>query len=126
MSKILVVDDEPDILFTVRTVLEIVGHEVFEAADGKEALEFAWDLPDAIVLDLRLPDADGFWVLRELKGEPALAAIPVLCLSAHSDAGTRQRAIECGADAYLSKPFQVVELRTTIQAMLEKRWRTAS
>jgi DNA-binding response OmpR family regulator len=126
MSKILIVDDEPDILFTVRTVLEIVGHEVIEAEDGTHALERAWDMPDAIVLDLRLPDVDGFYVLSALKAEPALSHIPVMCLSAHSDANTMERAIECGAAAYVSKPFQIADLRATVQEMLEKRYRDAS
>ncbi len=126
MGKILIVDDEPDILFTVRTVLEIVGHEVIEAEDGGRALERAWEMPDAIVLDLRLPDVDGFYVLGCLKAEPALACIPVMCLSAHSDAATMQRAIESGADAYVSKPFQISDLRATVQQMLAKRFRDAS
>ncbi len=126
MSKILIVDDEPDILFTVRTVLEVVGHEVLEAEDATQALEAAWDMPDAIVLDLRLPDVDGFYVLAALKAEPALAHIPVMCLSAHSDANTMARAMEAGADAYMSKPFQIAELRAAVQGMLEKRYREVS
>ena len=121
MSKILVVDDEPDILFTVKTVLEIVGHEVIEAVDGTSALERAWDMPEAIVLDLRLPDVDGFYVLQELKREPALADIPVMVLSAHSDTTTKQRAAELGAQAYVSKPFNISDLRATVQQMLEER-----
>jgi len=121
MSTILVVDDEPDVLFTVRIALEVAGYDVIEAADGRGALERAWDHPDAIVLDLRLPDMDGAEVLQALKAEPALAAIPVMCLSAHSDSNTKQRMLALGASAYISKPFEVSVLRDTVRSLLETR-----
>lgn len=121
MSKILVVDDEPDVLFTVKIALEVAGYEVIEAEDGQTALMRAWDYPDAIVLDLRLPDMSGEDVLRAIKAEPALASIPVMCLSAHSDASTKKRMLALGASAYVSKPFDVRELRATVAGLLELR-----
>jgi CheY-like chemotaxis protein len=121
MSKILVVDDEPDVLFTVRIALEVGGYEVIEAENGQQALERTWDYPDAIVLDLRLPDMDGSDVLQAIKAEPALAMIPVLCLSAHSDSSTRQRMLALGASAYVSKPFDVTQLRATVASIVETR-----
>ena len=121
MPKILVVDDEPDVLFTVKIALEVGGYDVVEAGNGHQALERAWDYPDAIVLDLRLPDMDGSDVLQAIKAEPALAMIPVMCLSAHSDSSTKQRMVALGASAYVSKPFDVTELRATVASLLETR-----
>jgi CheY-like chemotaxis protein len=121
MSTILVVDDEPDVLFTVKIALEVAGYTVIEAEDGQSALMRAWEYPDAIVLDLRLPDMDGSDVLQAIRAEPALAAIPVMCLSAHSDASTKQKMIALGANAYVSKPFDVKVLRSTVAGLLETR-----
>src|SRR5581483_6207361 len=101
MAKILVVDDEPDVLFTVKIALEVGGHEVIEAADGQEALMKVWEYPDAIVLDLRLPDMDGSEVLQAIRAEPAISDIPVMCLSAHSSPATRDRLLALGANAYM-------------------------
>jgi len=121
LAKILVVDDEPDVLFTVKIALEVSGYDVIEAEDGQSALLRAWDYPDAIVLDLRLPDMDGSEVLQAIKAEPALASIPVMCLSAHSDDSTKQRMLALGANAYVSKPFDVMKLRATVAGLLETR-----
>ncbi len=121
MSKILVVDDEPDVLFTVKIALQVCGYDIIEAENGHQALERAWEFPDAVVLDLRLPDMDGSEVLKAIKAEPALAHIPVLCLSAHSDSSTKQRMLALGASAYVNKPFDVKHLRATIAELLETR-----
>lgn len=121
MATILVVDDEPDVRFTVKIALEVAGYDVIEAADGQEALQKVWDFPDAVVLDLRLPDMDGSAVLRAIKEEPALQSIPVMCLSAHSDSSTKQRMLALGASAYVSKPFDVTLLRETVREILETR-----
>jgi len=121
LAKILVVDDEPDVLFTVKIALEVAGYEVIEAEDGHGALMRAWDYPDAIVLDLRLPDMDGSEVLQAIRAEPALSHIPVMCLSAHSDDQTKRRMLALGANAYVSKPFDVSILRKTVASLLETR-----
>lgn len=115
MSTFLVVDDEPDILMAVRMTLSFGGHAVVEAATGGEALERAKDHPDAVVLDLRLPDIDGLEVLRRLKEQPELRDIPVVILSAHSSPSTRDRAFELGCADYVNKPFLPQELRTTME-----------
>jgi two-component system KDP operon response regulator KdpE len=121
MSTVLVVDDEPDVLFTVRIALEVAGYDVIGAETGQRALELVWDYPDAIVLDLRLPDMDGSEVLKAIKAEPALSMIPVMCLSAHSDSSTKERMLALGATAYISKPFDLAELRSTVRMLLETR-----
>jgi CheY-like chemotaxis protein len=118
MSKILVVDDEPDILMTIRMVLKTGGFEVIEAEDGAQALERAQEMPDAMVLDIRLPDIDGLEVLRRMKADEKLSGIPVLCLSAHSSPSTVQHALALGASGYMSKPFDVPELRAAVEKMV--------
>jgi len=119
LAKILVVDDEPDVLFTVKIALEVSGYDVIEAEDGQRALERVWEYPDAIVLDLRLPDMDGSEVLQAIRAEPALAGIPVMCLSAHSDDSTKKRMLALGANAYVSKPFEIKVLRATVASLVE-------
>lgn len=118
MSKILVVDDEPDILIIIRMVLRVSGYDVIEAEDGMGALERAGEMPDAMVLDIRLPDIDGLEVLRRMKADENLRDIPVLCLSAHSSPSTVKQALDLGATGYMSKPFDVLELRAAIEMMV--------
>src|SRR5690348_2644982 len=107
MPKILVVDDEPDILRVVVRIMESCGHEVRTALDGVEALErVAADRPDCIILDLNLPRLDGFEVCKRLKGDPATREIPIVMMTAAyvsvEDAKQGQR---LGADEYVVKPF---------------------
>jgi two-component system KDP operon response regulator KdpE len=116
MSRVLIVDDEPDIRQMLRLILQLDGHEITEAADGREAIERASDMPDIIILDIRLPDIDGLEVLRLLKGNAALAHIPVICVSAHSSPATQQEARELSAVAYVSKPFDFAHLRAVTAA----------
>jgi DNA-binding response OmpR family regulator len=112
--KVLVVDDEPDILMTLRVVLQVAGHEVIEAEDGMTALERAREHPDAMILDIRLPDIDGLEVLRRMSADDELNKIPVLCLSAHSSPRTKDEAISLGAREYMNKPFVAADLRAAI------------
>ncbi len=116
MSRILVVDDEPDIRMTLRLVLELAGHEITEAENGRQALDLAPTMPDVIILDIRMPDIDGLEVLALLKGDPAVADIPVVCVSAHSSGEAMQRAVALGAVAYINKPFDFGHLRAVIAA----------
>jgi CheY-like chemotaxis protein len=121
MSRILVVDDEPDIRMTLRLILQLAGYAVTEAASGGQAIELARDGPDAILLDIRLPDIDGLDVLRALKGDPALATIPVVCVTAHSSGETRRQALALGATGYVNKPFDIDEVRAVVDAAVVTR-----
>lgn len=114
MSRVLVVDDEADIRLTLRLILELAGHEILEAADGAEALVMVQQSPDVVLLDIRLPDIDGLDVLRIMKGDPSVAGIPVVCVSAHSSEDTLRRALALGAVAYLGKPFDFAHLRRVV------------
>src|SRR3954465_7115586 len=104
MARILVVDDEPDILLLHRLNLEGAGHEVLLAADGMKALErIDEDAPDCVVLDVMMPVLDGWGVLEALLLRAAPP--PVLVVSAKSAAADIEHALSMGASAYLSKPF---------------------
>ncbi|MGI8794590.1 MAG: response regulator [Acidimicrobiales bacterium] len=121
MARILIVDDEPDIRELVRLNLELAGHEIIEAADGVEGAELAvGEHPDLIVLDVMMPNMDGFEVLAQLKAtpDPLVAEIPVIMLTARSDDLDRvQGGIE-GALRYLTKPFAPAELREQVEVAL--------
>jgi CheY-like chemotaxis protein len=116
MSRVLIVDDEADIRLTLKLILEMAGHQILEAGDGHGALCMVKQEPDVVLLDIRLPDIDGLEVLRILKGEPKVADIPVVCVSAHSSGDTQRRALALGAVAYLSKPFDFERLRDVVAA----------
>jgi DNA-binding response OmpR family regulator len=115
--RVLLVEDEPDLAFTVRTRLELTGMDVATVGSGEDALELvARDRPDVLVLDLRLPGIDGLEVLRQVKEtDPAL---PVVILSAHSSIGRLQLAARMGSAAYLVKPVDLRELERTLRAVV--------
>jgi len=111
MARVLVVDDELDIVETLRFVLEAHGHEVLEANDGLEALDRARSLePDVILLDIMMPNLDGYKVCRMLKYDSQYSGIPVVLLTAKTDTQHVSMGKEVGADEYLTKPFDVVEV----------------
>ena len=119
MAKVLVVDDEPDIRDLVSVNLRMDGHEVVTAADGDEAVAAAAsDAPDLIILDVMMPGRDGFAVLEALKADRGLANIPVVLLTARTERIDRIRGGIEGAVVYLTKPFSVTELLTSVQEVL--------
>jgi len=107
MAKILVVDDEPDIVRFVTKILESRGHTVVTAADGADALSrVAEDVPDVVVLDVNIPQLDGFEVCRRLKSDPATSHIPVVMMTAaYVRVEDAQHGTSLGADEYVIKPF---------------------
>ncbi|MCL4466136.1 MAG: response regulator transcription factor [Chloroflexi bacterium] len=122
MPKILVVDDEPNLLHSVAYSLRREGHEVLTAADGEEALKLArGNSPDAIVLDVMLPKLDGFEVCRRLRSE---SQVPILMLTAKDSEIDRVVGLEIGADDYLTKPFSMRELQARVKALLRRSIRT--
>src|SRR5438552_14783576 len=117
MARILVVDDEPDILLLHRLNLEAAGHEVLLAADGMKALErIAVDRPDCVVLDVMMPVLDGWGVLEALQGRAD--APPVLVVSAKSAAADVEHAISMGAKGYLAKPFNAHTLLDEVNKLV--------
>jgi len=117
MARILVVDDEPDILLLHRLNLEAAGHEVLLAADGMKALErIDADHPDCVVLDVMMPVLDGWGVLEALQGR--LDAPPVLVVSAKSSPADVEHAMSIGARGYLAKPFNAQTLLDQVRTLV--------
>ncbi len=119
-NTILYVDDYAEIREATAFVLRHAGFNVIEASTGRDALQHAAaQLPQLILLDIGLPDLDGYEICRRLKSDPVTSAIPVLLLSgAYTEGEDRVRGLECGADAYLCKPVDSGELVATIKALL--------
>ena len=117
MVRILLVDDDPHFRKTLRLALRSRDYEVVEAADGIEALDsVAATAPDLIVLDWHLPNMNGIETCRTLR---ARSNLPVIMVSANRS-NSKQRALEAGANDYISKPFSLNDLLTRIEAVLER------
>jgi two-component system, OmpR family, KDP operon response regulator KdpE len=115
-AHILVVDDEPGILRAVRTVLDRRGFQVHEAESGMEALDsYKKQRPDLILLDLGLPDIEGLEVIRQVR---ATSNVPIVVLSVREAEQDKVRALDLGADDYLTKPFGIEELLARIRVAL--------
>jgi DNA-binding response OmpR family regulator len=113
-AKILVVEDDPDVLLGYRVFLRAHGYETVAATDGLFAVsEALTHQPDLIVLDVGLPGGDGFLVLERYRNHPRLAIIPVIVVSGRDPRGNRDRALQAGAKAYLQKPWNDDELLAT-------------
>ena len=117
-KKILVVDDEPDILKSVEFILKRSGYEVFTACDGEDGLEMVKkNMPDLILLDLRLPGKDGCEVCCELKTDEKYKHIPIILLTASAGIG-RKEFEKCKYDSFVLKPFQYNDLLGKIKEFL--------
>lgn len=120
-AKILVVDDDPDILSLVRYNLEREGFSVLTAANGQDALQLVHSQPpQAIILDLMLPEVDGLEVSRQIKRDPSLSDIPIIMLTAKGEEVDRVVGFELGADDYITKPFSPRELVLRLKAILKR------
>jgi two-component system KDP operon response regulator KdpE len=118
--RVLVVDDEPAIRRFLRASLSAQGYQVIEAQTAHGALElFRRNTPDVVVLDLGLPDGDGFDVIKELRDGGSAA--PIIVLSSRTDEAGKVRALDLGADDYVTKPFGVEELLARLRAALRHR-----
>jgi DNA-binding response OmpR family regulator len=119
MKKILVADDEPDIVDTLTIRLEAAGFEVITAFDGLEALNKAREQqPDLIILDVMLPKLDGFQVSRLIKFDEKYSGTPILMLTAKTQEKDKVTGLKMGADGYITKPYDPQELLRTIRSLL--------
>ena len=119
MPRILVIEDEPQMLLGLRDNLELEGYEVATASDGDEGLAKAASFePDLVILDLMLPRKNGFDVCRELRARSN--ATPVVMLTARNQETDKVLGFELGADDYVTKPFSIVELLARIRAVLRR------
>ena len=123
-SRILVVDDEKDLVNLVRYNLEKEGFEVITAYDGNSVLEKVWNQrPHLIILDLMLPDRSGYDICKEIKADKSIAHIPVIMLTARSSEQNRVTGFESGAEDYVIKPFSPKELMLRVKAILARTTR---
>lgn len=121
MARLLVVDDEQDLLWALSRGLGSAGHEIVTARTGAEALGQARKhRPDLIVLDIMIPQPDGLEVCRRMRADPVLRDIPILFLTARRSVEDRLRGLEDGGDDYLIKPFDIRELRARVAALLRR------
>jgi DNA-binding response OmpR family regulator len=120
-ERVLVADDDPDILAVVQVNFELEGFEVDTAVDGEDALQKATgNPPNAIVLDIMMPRMDGLTALHRLRSQATTASIPIVLLTARGLPEDRVRGLELGADDYITKPFDINELVARIRAVLRR------
>ncbi len=121
-TKLLVVDDDPTIRQVVRRYLEESGFHVLVASDGNTAMQMLRrEAPDLLVLDLMLPDKDGWEITRTIRNDRRLAALPIIMLTARVDDSDKVIGLELGADDYITKPFNGREVVARVRALLRRR-----
>ncbi len=117
-TSILLVDDEPQLLRLVRSNLELAGYRVFTALDARTALKLVdTEMPDLIILDIMLPEMDGYELCRRIR---EFSSVPIIMLTAKVEDSDKVRGLKLGADDYLTKPFSVQELLARIEAVLRR------
>src|SRR5258708_5392243 len=120
--KLLIVDDEPFTVDMLQTFLEINGYETVGAFSGEDGLVMVkTERPHLLILDLMLPDIEGYEVCQRIRAYPPTASLPVLVVSAKAEATSKERAFAAGADGYLVKPIQFPQLLTELNRLLAKR-----
>lgn len=118
-KKILVVEDNPINMKLMIAALRPQGYQILQAVDGEEAVEVATrDVPDLIIMDMRLPKMSGWEVTKKLREKPEFISKPIIAVTAYAMKGDEERALEAGCDAYLAKPINVRELRRVITELL--------
>ena len=119
-ARVLVVDDEADLVRILQFGLQAIGYHVETASDGQEGLKKARELkPDIILLDLMLPKLDGYKVCRLLKFDERYKNIPIIILSARTQAGDQLLAMEMGANRFVTKPYDFAEVLSHIETLLK-------
>ena len=119
VRTVVVVDDEPDVVLLCRVNLEFEGFRVLDAADGDAALELVrTELPDIVLLDVMLPEHDGWTVLERIKTDPRTSDIPVVLLTAKVQEADRTRGWRAGAAEYVTKPFSPTDLSRIVEDVL--------
>jgi DNA-binding response OmpR family regulator len=120
--KVLVIEDNNDIRESTAEILELTGYEVIQASHGKNGVELAQQhLPDIILCDIMMPELDGYGVLYLLSKNPDTATIPFIFLTAKAERVDYRKGMEMGADDYLTKPYDDIELLSAIESRLQKK-----
>ena len=122
MPKILVVEDNEENRDSLSRRLQRRGFEVVIAADGKVGVAMAGsEMPDLILMDMNMPEIDGWEATRQIRAEPKTAAVPVIALTAHAMTGDRERALEAGCVDYHTKPIEFPRLLAQIETILQEK-----
>ncbi len=120
MKKILIADDEHKIVMTLEYAFRKAGYEVFIARDGSEVLEILKEqIPDAILLDVMMPNLDGYTTLSEIKKNENLNKIKIIFLSAKTGENDIKKGLDLGADAYMTKPYSIKKLTEKVEELLK-------
>jgi DNA-binding response OmpR family regulator len=121
MPKILIAEDEPDIRELVTFMLRFAGYEVVAASNGEDAVRTAArEIPDLVIMDVRMPRMTGYDACRLMKANPDLRHVPVVFLSAKGQDSEIQSGLDAGADEYLLKPFSPAELTNRVRGILSR------
>jgi two-component system cell cycle response regulator DivK len=121
-QKILYVEDNIDNRILVRRILMAEGYNMLEAQDANEALQVVQrQRPDLILMDINMPEIDGYTLTTRLKGMPGLSSVPIIALTANVMRGDRERSLEAGCDGYIQKPIDVDQLPTQIKRFLDTK-----
>lgn len=122
MSKrILYIEDNPDNRLLIRRVLQVEGYEVLEAIDGQTGMQLAAEVqPDLILMDINLPEIDGYEVTARLKQLPGLSRIPIIAVTANVMKGDREKTLAAGCDGYIQKPIDIDLLPGQLERFLKK------
>ena len=119
--RILYIEDNPENRLLVKRILEAEGYSVAEATDGLSGLDMAARMqPDLILLDINLPEIDGYDLARRFRDTPGLRQVPILAVTANVMQGDRERTLEAGCDGYIQKPIDVDRLPGQVQAALKR------
>ncbi len=120
-KTILIVDDEPSIVITLEYLMKHAGHDVVTARDGLQALDcLAESKPDLMILDVMMPNKNGFEVCEEVRSDDRFADMPIVILSAKSSEAEINRGLALGADAYITKPFSTHDLVERVNSLLNE------
>ena len=120
-ARILYIEDDPGNRMLVRRILEAEGFSIMEATDGPAGLEIAAQMqPDLILLDINLPEMDGYDLAKRFRDTPGLQQVPILAITANVMKGDRERTLEAGCDGYIQKPIDVDQLPEQVKTALQK------
>lgn len=122
MARVLVVDDEPNIVLSLEFLMQQAGFEVSTAENGEAALQLVADVnPDILLLDISLPGMSGFEVLENLRGQAAYKRLPIIMLTAHGREVEKEKGLALGADDYVTKPFSTQQLVEKVTKLVQEK-----
>jgi DNA-binding NarL/FixJ family response regulator len=120
-KRLLLIDDDPNLILLVKDYLEFQGYEVITAENGREALEIlARDIPDMIICDVMMPEIDGYGLVEQVRQDRRTSWVPIMFLSAKGQSHDRVRGLNQGADVYMVKPFEPEELVAQVESSLNQ------